>query len=288
MKRATNPRYRSGDDPWESVERNHRRFVQLGDFFQVARPPRISDVEIVVCFSDIRGFTAYCNELQKHSQDQRIQNFLKRYLEIYSFSVLFEIWLMEPTGREMTNDEVIVRDAIIPTTYKNLGDGMMLVWELPKDVPPEIHDTICARILSIVQNIYEFFYGFFSAPDLAGINAYSEHVKHLKIGFGISRGRAWKLDFGRNIQPDYAGSIVNIAARLQTQARPEGVMCHYNVAPSHLSVLLEKRVGKLRKLTTLKGLGAQKAVFLKRNDLRHLARQKVSDHSLRGRKPRHS
>jgi class 3 adenylate cyclase len=49
-------------------------------------------------------------------------------------------------------------------------------------------------------------------------------VGSLQLGFGLARGRAWRFDFGARRPVDYAGNIVNLAARLQDRARPEGIV----------------------------------------------------------------
>jgi class 3 adenylate cyclase len=256
------------NDSWQLAVKNHDRIIRFGSFFDIAQRPKISDVEIVVCFSDIRGFTNYCHQLQKLSLDNRIQNFLKEYLSIYSYAVLQELWLLEPDGDEdLPETEARIRDLLIPTTYKNLGDGIMLVWELPSTASPKIQGRVTHHILSIIDTIYRNFTEEFTKPGKVGNDAYSKLARQLKIGFGLSRGHAWKLDFGHHLKPDYAGSVVNLAARLQDQARPEGVICEYEFSQSLLDAFVAKRGAKILSGKKIKGLGTQKFVFLQQRDL---------------------
>ncbi len=264
-------------DPWSLVERNHYRCLRLGQFFDIAYPPKVSDVEIVVCFADLRGFTAYCHALQKVSLDNRIQNFLKDYFKIYSLSVLNELWKREPSeGWTMPVDQQVsgtqleaeIREILVPVTYKNLGDGVMLVWEVPNDASISVQGMAMHAILQIVFNIFNRFKEKFHSLSMAEVDAYSQKVTELNIGFGLARGHAWKLDFGHHMKFDYAGSIVNLAARLQDQARPEGIVCQYEFSQALFDRMIKKRVGRAQLLKTIKGIGSQKVIFLSSNDIK--------------------
>jgi class 3 adenylate cyclase len=255
-------------DPWAFVVRNFERFSRLKDFSNIARSPAVSDVEVIVCFADIRGFTAYCNKLQKNSLDNRIHNFLKQYLEIYGYAVLQEIWELEPIDADkISQQDSAIRDIIIPSTYKNLGDGMMLVWEIPPDCPILIQGLATHHILRIVRFIYNAFDELFHNPGPVETDAFSESVKDLKIGFGLARGHAWKMNFGQNIAPDYAGSVVNLAARLQDMARPEGIVCQYEYSQTLFDNFVSCEIAKEVSLKGLKGFETKKAVFLAKDTL---------------------
>lgn len=258
-----------GDDSWESVRRNHDRCVTLGHLFDIAQPPAINDVEIIVCFCDIRGFTQYCNDLQQRSLDNRIQNFLKRFTRLFSLCIMEAIWRLEPTDSDtkMTSQTARLREAVVPSTYKNLGDGMMLVWELPNDIDEVIQGQLTHRILEIAFYIFRRFVESFDEPDDVAIDAFGEKVRTLRIGFGMARGHAWKLDFGHHLKPDYAGSVVNLAARLQDRARPEGILCQYELSKALFDRLIAAGHGRVRAIRGLRGMADQKAVFLGRLDL---------------------
>jgi len=254
------------------------RSISLGSFGDIAQPPQTSDVEVVVCFSDLRGFTHYCNQLQTASLDSRIQNFLKSYFRIYAMGVLEEIWRLEPPDADetLTDEQAQLRRIIVPVTYKNLGDGVMLVWEIPQDTRPLIQGKATHRIMHIVSHIIDNFEQLFQKPGVVEIDAYSELVKDLRLGFGLARGHAWKLNFGHHLKFDYAGSVVNLAARLQDRARPDGVVCQYNFSQSLLERMLKRNIGKTEEISDLHGLGPQKVMVLSCDDMRNY-RRKLED-----------
>ena len=262
-------------DPWCLVERNHSRVMRLGQFADIACSPEITDVEIAVCFADLRGFTNYCHTLQKASRDNCIQMFLKDYFRIYAHAVLLEIWESESDEWDQIEDdpascsqmEAEIIKILIPVTYKNLGDGVMLVWEIPKATNKAIQGMAMHAILRILFKIYQLFEDNFKQLTPAEIDAYSEHVKKLKIGFGIARGHAWKLNFGHHVKFDYAGSVVNLAARLQDLARPEGIVCQFECSQSVFQKMFNNGLGKIKEVKSMKGFEKQKIFVLNGKDL---------------------
>ena len=269
-------------DLWSQIERNHGRCVRLGQFFDIAYPPKVTDVEVVVCFADLRGFTSYCHALQKASLDNRIQNFLKDYFSIYSLSVLEEIWRLEPDNERdgMDSTAAEIKDIVVPVTYKNLGDGVMLVWEIPPGSSKAVQGMATHSILQVVLNVYNQFVERFHELTDIDVDAYSEKVRQLRIGFGLARGHAWKLDFGHHVKPDYAGSVVNLAARLQDHARPEGIVCQYEFSQSCFEMLQKKKLGKSSTLKTIKGIGKQKVYILSPSEIK----KNIDDYWLEGSK----
>lgn len=260
-------------DLWELVLRNHERFIRLGSFGDIAQTPTISDVEIIVCFADIRGFTNYCHQLQKKSLDSRIQNFLRDYFKIFSISVLEEIWRLEPENQEegLSHENALLRDLIVPVTYKNLGDGVMMVWEIPPNSENVVQGKATHRILDIIIQLFHRFDNRFRFPGPVEIDSYCENVKSLKMGIGLAKGHAWKLDFGQHLKFDYAGSIVNLAARLQDKARPEGILCQFDFSQTLFDYLVNKKgMGKYTTIEKIKGLDDQQAIILSGEEIRKI------------------
>ena len=99
---------------------------------------------------------------------------------------------------------------------------MMLVWELRGE--KAVQDAVAARILQIVAAIQKFFRRLVERQVKGATKPYSTAVSNLRMGFGLARGHAWRFDFGNQRPVDYAGTIVNIAARLQDLARPAGIV----------------------------------------------------------------
>jgi len=223
----------------------YRRF---GSFTQSAFEPKISDSEIVVCFADVRGFTHYCKSLQQQMQDRKIQNFLKTHGSIYMDGLLR--WYVAAEDIIEPATFRVLRDLMAPTTYKNLGDGLMLVWEIPRNLETSEQSILVTTIMKIVDSIEAVFYDRFRNLTPAETEAYSSEVESLDIGFGMAKGHAWRLDYGSSV--DYAGSLVNLAARLQDRARPRGQVIHFDVA----SWFLDKRATKDGdgKILTIRGI----------------------------------
>jgi class 3 adenylate cyclase len=185
--------------------------------------PSVSDLEIAVCFADLRGFTTYVDALQSNSQDSRVHELLGSYLQIFPRAILETVYALEPRGdAQITAVDEQIRNAIVPSMFKTLGDGMLLVWELRGT--REIQDEVSARILQVVATIRRLFRNLIKERARFGVIPYSSAVGKLELGFGLARGRALRLDFGRTRPFDYVGTIVNIAARLQDLARPEGIV----------------------------------------------------------------
>jgi class 3 adenylate cyclase len=185
--------------------------------------PAISDLDIAVCFADLRGFTRFVDSLQSNSQDSRVHELLGSYFQIYPRAILETVYSLEPRPNEqITALDEKIRKAIVPTMFKTLGDGMMLVWELGGT--RSIQDQVSGRILQVVATIRRLFKNLIKEGVENAAAPYSNAIANLELGVGLARGRAWRLDFGKGRPVDYAGTIVNIAARLQDLARPEGIV----------------------------------------------------------------
>lgn len=233
------------------------KILKFKTFLSSAYEPEITDCEVIVCFADLRGFTSFCQSLQAEMQDRKIQNFLRTYFRIYAEGLL---QFIENTKIKDDVDSNLVLSHMIPSMYKNLGDGMMIVWEIPRDLDLKIQGRIPQYILPYVFTVIQRFNKHFRKLDGLKTDSYSKKVESLKLGFGIAKGHAWKLNFGTSI--DYAGSVVNLASRLQDFARPEGIVCQSDFSTWILEKLVDKGQGKIGKLTKLKGYNQPVDVWL--------------------------
>jgi class 3 adenylate cyclase len=223
-----------------------RRFVP---FLASAGVPSIRDVEVLAVFADVRGFSEYCRKQQEQMQDRTIQNFLRAHAEIY-LEGLFAAFVtanrtLEPEERGR------VLEHLSPTLYKNLGDGVMLIWEIPGSLEPALQSKLVATVLDALDKIRQRFYGHFRGRVPGAIEAFGPPVENLDIGFGVAKGHAWRLDYPSSI--DYAGSIVNLAARLQDKARPSGLVVQKDVATWVLQSRVLKGEGAFRTVRGLRG-----------------------------------
>ncbi len=255
-KRAQVPRYL---DSWGNVKRGYKRTLDLMEFANSGRAPVTTDVEIAVCFADLRGFTDYVHSLQKISQDNRVNSFLRDYYEIYPRAILHELWVLEPDNekQEVTAEHAELSRLIVPTSYKNLGDGMMIVWELQKCCDARIQGLTTRIIMQAVEDLQKQFFELTAKLGPVETDSYSKLASNLRLGFGLARGHAWRLDFGRQIPYDYAGSIVNLAARLQNLARPSGIVAHLPFSESLLRTFVRTGKGSIKQIKTIKGLGKE-------------------------------
>ena len=240
-----------------AVMRGYRRSLGLGAFADAGRAPKISDVEVVICFADLRGFTQYVHELQKNGQDNKVQNFLHAYYDVYPKAVLRAIWSFEPDyiDQEKTERDAEIQRLLIPTSYKNLGDGMMLIWELQGATRMDTQGLATRYICRIIEDVQDNFRELVSKPGDVEIDSYSRHAQNLRLGFGVAKGHAWRLDFGHHIPVDYAGSIANMASRLQGLARPEGIVAQLSFSESRFREIAGKGNGKILSIPSPKGLG---------------------------------
>ena len=235
--------------------KGYERTLFLGDFADSGRFPKMIDVEVAVCFTDLRGFTKYVHSLQKDGQDNRVQHFLRDYFQIYPQEVLHELWHMEERDEDRdTSVDAELRRLLVPSAYKNLGDGMMLIWELQDASNMRIQGLATRAIFSIVEKFKERFHEMTHDLGPVEIDSYSRHAEALKLGIGLARGHAWRMDFGHSRPIDYAGSIVNLAARLQGYARPEGVVAQLGFSESWFRHLAKKGKGRIQNISSIKGM----------------------------------
>jgi class 3 adenylate cyclase len=235
--------------PFAHVVEGYERALFLGPFLESGRVPSVTDVEIAVCFADLRGFTKYVNALQVSSQDRRVQEFLGAYFQIYPRAILESVYALEPEREsEISRHAQHVRRMIVPSMFKTLGDGMMLVWELRGE--SEAQDKVAASILQTIASIQRFFRGLVAEQAGGATQPYATAVRTLRLGFGLARGHAWRLDFSPQRSVDYAGTIVNLAARLQDLARPEGVVAEVGFCDP----VFRRSAGQRAHVTSLKGI----------------------------------
>ncbi len=173
--------------PFDHVIEGYERALFLGRFLDAGIVPAVSDIEIAVCFADLRGFTRYVDALQSSSQDSRVHEFLGSYFQVYPKAILETVYTLEPRGTaEISAVDEQIRNAIVPSMFKTLGDGMMLVWELSGT--REIQDKVSGRILQVVATIRRLFKHLVDERVKTAMAPYSIAVGELRLGFGLARG----------------------------------------------------------------------------------------------------
>ncbi|MBU1698719.1 MAG: adenylate/guanylate cyclase domain-containing protein [Candidatus Eisenbacteria bacterium] len=255
----------------EIDSKNHQKDVLLKDrfdalgqilkfkqFLGASFEPTISDSEIIVCFADVRGFTAYCHELQQEMQDRKIQNFLRRYITVFNEGLV--AWFVKKLDEKYTTpneNHLKIAEFMTPSMYKNLGDGLMIVWEIPAHLDFPAQGNLSQQIVLAIDEMCKRFYFHFRNLLPVELDCYSKRVLDLEFGVGIAKGHAWRLDYGHAI--DYAGSIINLASRLEGCARPSGIVAHYDVSTWMFNQLVKEGMGNIVDITNLKGYTAVRA-----------------------------
>jgi class 3 adenylate cyclase len=204
--------------------------------------PVVTHRDAVVAFFDIRGFTPYV----KQTEQYLVSRFLEDYFAIYPQAVQ-QALKVKAGGLKGRARRVLLE----PDAFKRLGDGMMLVWEFPGDrYSREQRDAAVVAVLDITQKIRELF------AELVTRDSFGEGAKRLRLGCGITRGTASRVDY-RKSGTDYVGPVVNMAARLQDKARGEGIVASYDMCAEHFQQLVHAGAGTARRLE-LRDIGAVK------------------------------
>ncbi len=125
-----------------------------------------------------------------------------------------------------------------PTFVKNLGDGHLLIWETTDDPEKEL----VSFVIDAAKKARAAFPAFVAGQKIAGV----ELPKH--VGIGVAVGDVSRSD-------DYYGVAVNLAARLQNMARPEGLAMDQTVFGMVGKREEMVKQGFRRKKVNLKGLG---------------------------------
>ena len=180
-------------------------------------------------------------------QDRKIQNFLRDYFKIFNEG-LVELFTNNDLDEEVLGK---IEKQLVPTMYKNLGDGLMMVWEIPFDLDNVLQGRMTQHVMWLIQEIEQRFYYRFRDLTPVEIDAYSQAVTTLDIGFGVAKGHSWRLDFGQSV--DYAGSIINLASRLASVARPRGIIATYDVSTWMFDEMVQDGFGRIIRLGKIKG-----------------------------------
>jgi class 3 adenylate cyclase len=126
-----------------------------------------------------------------------------------------------------------------PGFVKNLGDGHLLVWEAADGLHPGLLDPVMAAAKK-AQTAFAAF--------VAGQGALGAQLPK-QVGIGLAFGETFKSD-------DYYGVAMNLAARLQNEARPEGLAMSETIFDAAARRDERLRLEFQRARVHLKGLGS--------------------------------
>jgi class 3 adenylate cyclase len=238
--------------------RGFERALELQAFAELGRRPGVRPAWVVVCFADIRGFTKFVEQTQRTASN-RAAEFLRDFFSIFPRAVLREAWELEPDDPQTpaTTFQQSVRRLIFPSLAKKLGDGVLLVWEVDANTDDLVVRGLRYAILDIVGYVQEYFYRLTDQIKLNHPNLQLD----MHFGIGLASGQAWRLDYGFGKQIDYAGTPMNLAARLQDKARPNGIWVQASFAPTYLLERAWTGEGKIE-IIELDGIRDPVAVWL--------------------------
>src|SRR5215471_15706863 len=163
----------------------------------------------IVMFADIRGFSSYIDA----NSDYAI-----------SLLACFRRVLFEHLSAKSLKANANHR---YTTFAKELGDGVMLMWIAEQGSITDISVDEITGLASVSQEVVK---GFF---DLSADFAPEKY----HVGIGIAIGSFQRLLYPDKNNPalfryrDYCGGTINMAARLESLSRPNGVTLYFNALP---------------------------------------------------------
>ncbi len=150
-------------------------------------------VWVAVLFVDMRGSTAWAHRLDNPARVRRFMNALRK-------------WILQRAADFLGKD-------CKPELIKFLGDGYLLVWELPDTI-----DTY-RNSVAIGLALQDGYLGF--TQELVEARVPNDFPP--EIGVGVDIGLALRLTSENGLR-DYLGTAVNLAAKFQARTRLNGGM----------------------------------------------------------------
>ena len=174
----------------------------------------------IVLFADIRGFSSYMDA----NSDYAI-----------SLLACFRRVLAEHFSAKSLKANENPR---YTTFAKELGDGLMLMWIAEQGSITDISVEEIADLAFVAQEVVKRFFEL--SADFA--------PEKYHVGLGIAVGSFQRLLYadresvGRFRYRDYCGGTINVAARLESLSRPNGVTVSFAVLPLNKKTDLQTRL----------------------------------------------
>lgn len=163
----------------------------------------------IVMFADIRGFSSYMDS----NSDYAI-SLLACFRRVLAQSL---------SAKSLKANE----NSRYTTFAKELGDGVMMIWIAEQGSITDISVEEVTGLALVGQEIVKRFYEV--SADFA--------PERYHVGIGIAVGSFQRLLYKDKIDPtlfryrDYCGETLNMAARLESLSRPNGVAICFNAMP---------------------------------------------------------
>jgi len=141
---------------------------------------------VIAVFCDIREFAAFSKGREAPDIASLIKRFYANLLRDYFTEAVFA---------------------------KPAGDGVLLIFSYSEKTLTSVAENVISNCLKVVKDFPTMFDGDpminFEVPQ--------------KVGFGIARGTAFCLYAGKHIV-DYSGQVLNLSSRLNSLAKPQGII----------------------------------------------------------------
>ena len=204
---SSNPKEKAKADPMSTVQENTRavtRFPGLEDEYVKAELHNG-----IVIFADIREFSSYMDA----NSD-------------YAISLL--ACFRRVLSQYFSTKSLKANESDRYTTFaKELGDGVMMIWIAEQGSITDISVEEITGLAFVSQEIVKRFFELSAdfAPD------------KYHVGIGIAIGSFQRLLYRDKSNPglfryrDYCGGTINMAARLESLSKPNGVAISFNALP---------------------------------------------------------
>lgn len=201
----------------------------------------------IVMFADIRDFSSYMDA----NSD-------------YAISLL--ACFRRVLAQHLSSDALPANANERYTSFaKELGDGVMMIWIAEQGSITDITVDEITGLTSVAQQIARSFY------ELSGDFAPEKY----HVGIGIAIGSFQRLLYRDKNNPghfryrDYCGGTINMAARLESLSRPNGVTVSFNSLPLNKKNEIQARLKEQEfeeVVHEIRGIGKTKLFQWKFND----------------------
>jgi class 3 adenylate cyclase len=206
----------NGEAPNSPQKATVDRSIIVDKTMELSRFPSLEDEYVkaelhngIVMFADIRGFSTYIDV----NSDYAIS------LLACFRRVLFE----HLSAKSLKANE----NHRYTTFVKELGDGVMMMWIAEQGSITDISVDEITGLAAVSQQVVKVFF------DLSADFAPEKY----HVGIGIAIGSFQRLLYPDKNNPalfryrDYCGGTINMAARLESLSRPNGVTISFNALP---------------------------------------------------------
>jgi class 3 adenylate cyclase len=169
----------------------------MSEFRNLLDRARGQSQHVIVVFCDIRGFSVFSNSQGRESTD--VAMLIKRFY-------------------------ISLLDNYFPNAQfaKPTGDGLVLVFEYTTET---LHTVATTVMNGVFKCLADYPVRFFQDDPMINFSPPAQ------LGFGVARGSACCL-LSDETRIDYSGHLLNLAARLNDYARPQGVVLDGNFLES--------------------------------------------------------